>query len=584
VTLSLDCLNLYRIAPNTTKSDGKMLVHLSSTKIYGAPVQIEVLKCYDADRDCCCDHLLLALEPLTLTLLRLDTISLTFEVVWLGDIASAAGAQISLEESSEEALGLPADGEEGRDTYSAVSGAIRHLRACLSQDIMCVTTMHHIVVSRVVSAADTVGATMSSFAIALSTLSIPGNVIDTCFVQGTSSPALAVLYDEGTLPTGHVFKRRNTCGLLVCTIDSVTAKAVVIWRREALPHDCSRVLPADAPIGPTRLLLITTNAVLVCSEVGPIQGVATNAFATLTAPSATKAATQSADSRTTRIVLQPASSDLHSGVELNDSCWLQRTPTDLLGFLLSGEVVQLSLEAETLADDLFTAPAAAAPCIDKQGGSWAPSALPLCMRLRVVGHCATPAHLTISRDSQMAFYCGFRAPSVLLRLSSSAPVTTLQAPAATQASTILDAVAEAEEQLYDSALVPTRAAGADAATHTSRPLHLEVLDSVVSVGPVLHAAFSSSTDLPFDCLDSLGIAKPRTRPATLAAASYIPARDTKESLEVRNHFISFHSISSFIHFFFFFSPFFPSALRRAQRRRLSTSSESWFPSHQSSCP
>ncbi|CAE7712797.1 CPSF160, partial [Symbiodinium microadriaticum] len=119
------------------------------------------------------------------------------------------------------------------------------------------------------------------FLLDLSSLYLPGAVLDKCFLSGYSRPTLAVLQDNGALPIGHSASVLHTCSLTVLAVDVATRNCVVLWRQENLPHDSLLLQPLPSSVARGGALLITNNALLIVTQES-VHGLATNGFAKTT--------------------------------------------------------------------------------------------------------------------------------------------------------------------------------------------------------------------------------------------------------------------------------------------------------------
>ena len=120
-----------------------------------------------------------------------------------------------------------------------------------------------------------------AFLMDISSLHLPGAILDKCFLSGYNRPALAVLQDNGALPIGHAATVLHTCSVTVLAVDVAMQRCVVLWRQEDLPHDSVRLLPLDPSVARGAVLLIANNAVLVVTQES-VHGLACNGFAKTT--------------------------------------------------------------------------------------------------------------------------------------------------------------------------------------------------------------------------------------------------------------------------------------------------------------
>ncbi|KAJ1927894.1 mRNA cleavage and polyadenylation factor subunit [Tieghemiomyces parasiticus] len=115
-----------------------------------------------------------------------------------------------------------------------------------------------------------------SFVLDLATLDPPiRNVIDIAFLHGYYEPTLAVLYEAPNVTwTGNLKTRRDTCAVVVLSLDLTNKTAPAINHHRNLPYDCFRLVAAPAPTG--GVMVIAANAVIHLDQGSAGVGVSVN--------------------------------------------------------------------------------------------------------------------------------------------------------------------------------------------------------------------------------------------------------------------------------------------------------------------
>ncbi|RKP05219.1 CPSF A subunit region-domain-containing protein [Thamnocephalis sphaerospora] len=103
------------------------------------------------------------------------------------------------------------------------------------------------------------------------------NVLSVRFLNNFYEPTLAVLYEPAETWTGRLQTRKDTCELVVVSLDLTNRKFPIIYRRDRLPYDCHTLLPVPAPLG--GLFVIANSCLIYVDQGSPGVGVAVNARA-----------------------------------------------------------------------------------------------------------------------------------------------------------------------------------------------------------------------------------------------------------------------------------------------------------------
>jgi cleavage and polyadenylation specificity factor subunit 1 len=112
--------------------------------------------------------------------------------------------------------------------------------------------------------------------------------------------------------------RKDTCELVVVSLDLTNRKFPIIYRRDHLPYDCHTLLPVPAPLG--GLLIISNNCIIYVDQGSPGIGIAVNARAT------------------TSTDFHLRTDQAHLGITLDASNYIFLTPQRLLITLAGGEL------------------------------------------------------------------------------------------------------------------------------------------------------------------------------------------------------------------------------------------------------
>ena len=100
------------------------------------------------------------------------------------------------------------------------------------------------------------------------------NIIDVQFLHGYNQPTLLILYEPLKTYSGRIAVRKDTCRLIVISLDVKEKMSAFIWSREVLPFDCLRAVPVPMPIGGT--LVFAVNSLFYLNQGIPMYGVSLN--------------------------------------------------------------------------------------------------------------------------------------------------------------------------------------------------------------------------------------------------------------------------------------------------------------------
>ncbi|RKP39032.1 CPSF A subunit region-domain-containing protein [Dimargaris cristalligena] len=102
-------------------------------------------------------------------------------------------------------------------------------------------------------------------------------VLDIVFLHGYYVPTLAILYEAPeTTWTGNLKNQRDTCSVIVLSLDLMQKGASVIYHKTGLPYDCFKIVPVPIPTG--GLMVVAANALIHLSQGSAGVGVAVNSM------------------------------------------------------------------------------------------------------------------------------------------------------------------------------------------------------------------------------------------------------------------------------------------------------------------
>nr|GAT45957.1 cleavage and polyadenylation specific protein [Mycena chlorophos] len=90
------------------------------------------------------------------------------------------------------------------------------------------------------------------------------NVIDFVFLPGLNNPTMAVLYQTQQTWTGRLKEFKDTCKLVIFTVDFVGQHYPIITSVSGLPHDCISLLACPPSLG--GVIILTTNAIIYVDQ------------------------------------------------------------------------------------------------------------------------------------------------------------------------------------------------------------------------------------------------------------------------------------------------------------------------------
>ncbi|KAF8880473.1 CPSF A subunit region-domain-containing protein, partial [Gymnopilus junonius] len=90
------------------------------------------------------------------------------------------------------------------------------------------------------------------------------NVIDFVFLPGFNNPTMAILFQTQQTWTGRLKEFKDTCKLLIFTLDHASQHYPIITSVENLPYDCLYLLPCSTSIG--GVIITTSNALLYIDQ------------------------------------------------------------------------------------------------------------------------------------------------------------------------------------------------------------------------------------------------------------------------------------------------------------------------------
>ncbi|CAG8591653.1 23817_t:CDS:10, partial [Racocetra persica] len=103
------------------------------------------------------------------------------------------------------------------------------------------------------------------------------NVIDMKFLYDYYEPTLAILFESCQTWPGKMSTNKDTCSLVVVSLDISQKVYPVIYSMDKLPHSCVKLIPIQKPVG--GILIITANAIIHVDQSSPGIGIAVNGYA-----------------------------------------------------------------------------------------------------------------------------------------------------------------------------------------------------------------------------------------------------------------------------------------------------------------
>ncbi|KAG0089651.1 Cleavage and polyadenylation specificity factor subunit 1 [Podila epicladia] len=119
---------------------------------------------------------------------------------------------------------------------------------------------------------------LPSYVMSLSDIDIRiKNVIDMVFLYDFFEPTLAILFSPQQTWTGRLAVRKDTCSLVVVSLDITHKMYPIIYSIDNLPYDCTKVIAVPKPVG--GLLVVSANALIHLDQGSTGMGVAVNGYA-----------------------------------------------------------------------------------------------------------------------------------------------------------------------------------------------------------------------------------------------------------------------------------------------------------------
>ncbi|KAI8362546.1 CPSF A subunit region-domain-containing protein [Mortierella sp. GBAus27b] len=172
---------------------------------------------------------------------------------------------------------------------------------------------------------------LPSYVMALSDIDVRiKNVIDMVFLYDFFEPTLAILFSPQQTWTGRLAVRKDTCSLVVVSLNITHKMYPIIYSIDQLPYDCTKVIAVPKPVG--GLLVVSANALIHLDQGSTGMGVAVNGYA----PIATDFALQNQH---------------HFDIALEGSEHVFLAPDQILFTLRSGDmyVIEFQQEGRSLA-------------------------------------------------------------------------------------------------------------------------------------------------------------------------------------------------------------------------------------------
>ncbi|KAF9903816.1 Cleavage and polyadenylation specificity factor subunit 1 [Linnemannia zychae] len=151
------------------------------------------------------------------------------------------------------------------------------------------------------------------------------NVIDMVFLYDFFEPTLAILYSPQQTWTGRLAVRKDTCSLVVVSLDITHKVYPIIYSIDNLPYDCTKVIAMPKPVG--GLLVVSANALIHLDQGSSGMGVAVNGYAPL-------------------VTNFPLQSQHHFDIALEGSQHVFLAPDQILFTLRNGDMYVVELQQE----------------------------------------------------------------------------------------------------------------------------------------------------------------------------------------------------------------------------------------------
>ncbi|CAG8449548.1 6133_t:CDS:10 [Ambispora gerdemannii] len=103
------------------------------------------------------------------------------------------------------------------------------------------------------------------------------NMIDMEFLNDYYEPTLAILFEPIQTWPGKLLSKKDSCSLVVVSIDLSQKLYPIIYSMDKLPHSCVKLVPIPKPVG--GILIITANSLIHVNQTS-LFGVSVNGYAT----------------------------------------------------------------------------------------------------------------------------------------------------------------------------------------------------------------------------------------------------------------------------------------------------------------
>ncbi|KAK3835815.1 MAG: CPSF A subunit region-domain-containing protein [Linnemannia elongata] len=151
------------------------------------------------------------------------------------------------------------------------------------------------------------------------------NVIDMVFLYDFFEPTLAILYSPQQTWTGRLAVRKDTCSLVVVSLNITHKVYPIIYSIDNLPYDCTKIIAMPKPVG--GLLVVSANALIHLDQGSSGMGVAVNGYAPL-------------------VTNFPLQDQYHFDIALEGSQHVFLAPDQILFTLRSGDMYVIELQQE----------------------------------------------------------------------------------------------------------------------------------------------------------------------------------------------------------------------------------------------
>ncbi|KAI1302103.1 Cleavage and polyadenylation specificity factor subunit 1 [Mortierella claussenii] len=167
---------------------------------------------------------------------------------------------------------------------------------------------------------------MPSYVMTLSDIDIRiKNVIDMVFLYDFYEPTLAILFSPQQTWTGRLAVRKDTCSLVVVSLDITHRVYPIIYSIDNLPYDCTKIIAVPKPVG--GLLVVSANALIHLDQGSAGQGVSLNGYAPM-------------------VTDYPLQSQQHFDIALEGSEHVFLAPDQILFTLRSGDMYVVELQQD----------------------------------------------------------------------------------------------------------------------------------------------------------------------------------------------------------------------------------------------